>query len=186
MMQIEAPLRRFFESELIERLWPPALRERTRDAFFAQDALNAAQLGSGDPAGSGLVDLDRLLTRTSLRAPVLWMTGTSVPEVRLATDVAARGEGPALAEELLGLDALARREFHDAERRLALAEPHAAHAPRIRMWRVLALGHAGDGDAAGRLLEDSEVFARAPGADPAPWRWLAERFGLPDPTRPGR
>jgi hypothetical protein len=186
MMQIEVPLRRFLGSALVERLWPRALRERTREAFFAQDALNAAQLGPRDPAGSGLISLDRLLTRTSLYAPVLWMTGASVAEVRLAVEVEARGEVSAMAEEFLGLEALARREFRDAERRLALAEPHAAHAPQIRMWRVLALGLAGDVDAAAQLLEDAGRWARAPEADPAPWRWLADRFSLPDPMRPPR
>jgi hypothetical protein len=185
MMQIEVPLQRFQESELIDRLWPRSMREPTRQAFFAQDALNASQLGPRDPAGSGLIDLDRLLTRTNLHAPVLWLTGTSVAEVQLAADAQAHGRGSAMADELLGLDALARREFRDAERRLALAEPHASHAAQIRMWRVLALGLAGDTDGARRLLEDAARFARAPGAEPAPWRWLAERFALPDPTGPG-
>jgi spermidine synthase len=184
MMQIEAPLRRFLESDLIARLWPRSMREPTRQAFFAQDALNASLLGPRDPADSGLINLDRLLTRTNLHAPVLWLTGTSVAEVRLAADAVAHGQPSPMADELLGLDALARREFRDAEGRLALAEPDASHASQIRMWRVLALGLAGDTDGARRLLEDASRWARAPGADPAPWRWLAERFALPDPTRP--
>jgi hypothetical protein len=186
MMEIQTPFQRFFESALVERLWPRAVREQTRAAFFAQGALNASQLGPRDPAGSGLLNLDRLLTHTSLYAPVLWMTGASVSEVRIAAEVEARGEASAMAEELLGLEALARREFGDAERRLALAEPHAAHAEQIRMWRVLALGLAGDREGAARLLDDAGRWARAPDADPAPWQWLAERFALPDPTRSPR
>src|SRR3989304_2726527 len=83
------------------------------------------------------------------------------------------------AEEMLGLAALARRDYREAERRLGLAEPHATHAPQIRMWRVLALGLAGEREGCGRLLEDARGIARAPGADPTPWRWLAERFSLP-------
>ena len=60
LMQVEAPTRRFFASELIRRLWPVAMREPTRAAFLAQDAMNAVQFGSKAPAKSGLIDLERL------------------------------------------------------------------------------------------------------------------------------
>ena len=182
LMQVDEPRRRFFESDLVKRLWPEPWRELARAAFPAQDAMNASFLGPQDPGQSGLLALDRLLARTALYAPVLWATGTNVVQVRLAADAIARGEGSPMAEEMLGLDALARRDYREAERRLGLAEPHATHAPQIRMWRVLALGLAGEREGCGRLLEDARGIARAPGADPTPWRWLAERFSLPDPT----
>jgi spermidine synthase len=184
LMQVEQPLRRFFESDLVKRFWPETWRQSARAAFLAQDAMNATILGPQDPGQSGLLDLDRLLSRTRLRAPVLWATRTSVAELRLAEAAVARGEASPMAEEILGLDALARRDYREAERRLGLAEPHAAHARQIRMWRVLALGLAGDAEGCARLLEGARDMARAPGADPAPWRWLARRFSLPDPTEP--
>jgi predicted membrane-bound spermidine synthase len=183
-MQIDQPRRRFFESELVKRLWPETWRQGAREAFLAQDALNGTILGPQDPGQTGLVALDRLLARTTLRAPVLWATRTSVAEVRLAEAAVARGEASPRAEGILGLDALARRDYREAERRLGLAEPHAAHAPQVRMWRVLALGLAGDAEGCARLLEGARDMARAPGTDPAPWRWLARRFSLPDPTEP--
>ena len=93
LMQIAQPAQRFFASELVHRLWPASVREATRAAFLAQDAVNAAALGAHPPAGSGLADLDRLLTRTTLHAPVLWALGTSVAEVRLAQAAVARGRG---------------------------------------------------------------------------------------------
>jgi Flp pilus assembly protein TadD len=113
-------------------------------------------------------------------APALWATGTNYVQVRNARDAVARGETSPMADEMLGLDALARRDYREAERRLGLAEPHAAHAAQIRMWRVLALGLGGDKEGAGRLLGDA---VRLPGAqDSGPWHWLAGRFALPDPT----
>ncbi len=181
-IQIEEPRRRFFESDLVRRLWPEPWLEPTRAAYPVQDTMNAALFGPQDPGQSGLLALDRLLTRTALYAPVLWATATNVKEVGLAADAIARGEGSPMAEEVLGLDALARRDYREAERRLGLAEPHATHAPQIRMWRVLALGLAGDKEASGRLLNDARGMAGAPGADAAAWRWLAERLSLPDPT----
>jgi hypothetical protein len=117
---------------------------------------------------------------------VLWATRTSVAQVRLAEAAIARGEHSPMAEEMLGLDALARRDYREAERRLGLAEPYAAHARQIRMWRVLALGEAGDKDGCARLLESAREMPRERGADPAPWRWLARRFSLADPTEPSR
>ncbi len=183
-MQVDEPRRRFFESDLVKRLWPEKWREATRAAFQAQDAMNAMILGPHDPGQSGLLALDRLLARTTFYAPVLWATRTNVAEVRLAEAAVARGEGSPMAEEILGLDALARRDYPEAERRLGLAEPNAAHAPQIRMWRVLALGLAGDAEGSARLLAGARDMARAPRADPAPWRWLARRFSLPDPTEP--
>jgi predicted membrane-bound spermidine synthase len=180
LTQVTEPLERFAASELIRRLWPPEWREPTRAAFAAQDAMNATFLGPQDPAGSGLVPLDRLLSLTTMYAPVLWATGTNYVQVQNARNAVASGEASPMADEMLGLDALARRDYREAERRLALSEPHAAHAPQIRMWRVLALGLAGDKEGAARLLADA---ARLPGIqDPAPWRWLAGRFALPDPT----
>jgi hypothetical protein len=144
--------------------------------------MNATFLGPQDPGRSGLLALDRLLTRTTLYAPALWATGTNVAQVRLAEEAVARGEGSPVAQEILGLDALARRDYREAERRLGLAEPHAGHAPQIRMWRVLALGLAGDREGCARLLAGTAGVARVAGSDPLPWRWLARRFSLPDPT----
>ncbi len=182
LMQVEAPMRRFDESELVRRLWPEPTRAATRAAFLVQDAINAAAIGDHAPAGSGLADLDRLLSTTSLRAPILWALGTSVAEVRLAGAAVARGDDSAMAEEVLGMDALARRDFAEADRRLGLAEPHAAHAPRIRMWRVLGLGLGGDRKGAARLLAAAPELAGFRASDKAPWSWLARRLDLPDPN----
>jgi hypothetical protein len=178
LMQIEEPARRFFESELVNRLWPREWLEPTRVAFAAQNALNASILGPQEPAGSGLVALEQLITVSKLYAPVLWAAGTNVVEVQRAQEAAARGDRSPMVEEILGLDALARRDFREAERRLALAEPHASHAGLIRMWRVLALGLAGEADGCARLLAEAWALGRAPGADPSPWQWLAARFSV--------
>lgn len=180
--QVDQPLRRFFESELVKRLWPEEWREPTRAAFPAQDAMNATFLGPQDPAQTGLVPLDRILALTSLYAPVLWAAGTNVVEVRRAEEAIARGEGSPMADEVLGLEALARRDYREADRRLGLAEPHASHALRLRMWRVLALGLAGDREGCARLLEGARDMARTAGADLVPLDWLARRFGIADPT----
>ena len=184
LMQIEAPRRRFYASELVSRLWPEPVRAATHTAFLAQDAMNAAVFGPHPPAGSGLADLERLLSTTTLQAPVLWALGTSVAEVRLAQAALARGESSPEVDEILGLDALARRDYAEADRRLGLAEPHAAHATRLRMWRVLGLGLGHDKAGAARLLASAPELPGFRDRGKEPWRWLAERLGVPDPTAP--
>ncbi len=182
LMQIEEPARRFFESELVKRFWPREWLEPTRAAFAAQNALNASILAPPEPAGTGLMALEQLITLSRLYAPVLWAVGTNVVEVQRAQEAAARGDRSPMVEEILGLDALARRDFREAERRLALAEPHAPHSGLVRMWRVLALGLAGDADGCARLLAEARALGHAPGADPAPWQWLAARFSVSGET----
>src|SRR5262249_42249936 len=92
LMQVAQPPRRCFESERVRRLWPAEWREPTRAAFHAQDAMNATLLGPQEPAGSGLIALDHLLTLTSMYAPTLWATGTNYVEVRNAREAAAGGD----------------------------------------------------------------------------------------------
>jgi hypothetical protein len=180
LTQVDEPLRRFEASDLVRRLWPPEWRAPTRAAFLSQDAMNATFLGPQDPAGSGLIPLDRLLSMTTMYAPVLWATGTNAVEVRNAREAVASGDASPMAHEILALDALARRDYREAETRLGRAEPSSAQSAQIRMWRVLALGLAGDKEGAGRLLGDAVHLPAA--QDPRPWRWLAGRFALPDPT----
>ncbi len=137
LTQVTEPLKRFEASDLVRRLWPPEWREPTRAAFLAQDAMNATFLGPQDPAGSGLIPLDRLLSLTTMYAPVLWATGTNYVQVRNARDAVARGESLpdgrrdarsrcARAPRLSGSReaAGARR----APRRARCADPHVARA----------------------------------------------------------
>ena len=178
LLQIKAPLARFYASDLVRRLWPEAMREATRAAFYAQDAMNAAAFGAHDPAGSGLADLDRLLSETTLRAPVLWTLGTSVAEVRLARPPWRAGKTRRRPRRSSPWTRSHGRDYAEADRRFGLAEPHAAHAARIRMWRVLALGLGGDKDAAARLLEAAPGLAGSRASDEASWSWLARRLAL--------
>jgi predicted membrane-bound spermidine synthase len=174
---------RFARSELARRLWPEAMREPTLMAFTVQAALNRLFL-SGLNARTvndleTVADLEAILSRTNLVTPALWLMGSSVEEVRIAEAAAARGAREPLLDELLAIAALSRRDYRAAERGLARAEPHAAHGRILRQWRILALGLAGDTAGAGRLLGEARPWIESPGADPAPWQWLARRFGLP-------
>jgi hypothetical protein len=104
-----------------------------------------------------------------------------VEEQELAGRAAAAGSTSPELLEIRGLQALARRRYAEAESLLAGAEPHAAQAPRLRRWRILAAGLAGDRASAARLLAEAEDLirgARSPEEREA-WRWLSRRFDLP-------
>lgn len=180
MMETEPARQRFRASRLITQLWPAALREASLTAFPAQRLVNRmgwVQQG----AMPGLPALEEVLTRSSLQTVALWHLGTSSEEQDIAARLASAGvQNPELAE-LQGLGALARRDYRAAEAFLAHAEPHAAHAARLRQWRILAASLAGERDRAAHLLAEARPLIKHPAADPADWSWLARRIGSSAP-----
>lgn len=185
LMETGAARERFANSAWIRRLWPSGWREKSLPEFAIQERMNRLTLGiqyysmPGAPAGSSrsLVELDTLLSETTLETAVLWGTGTSAEEQRIAEALRSGGAVMPILDEILALGALSRRDYRAAEQGLARAEPHANHAAVIRQWRILALGLAGDVDGAGRLL--GEARASFSNQNPAPWNYLEERFQLP-------
>ena len=184
LMETGQARERFRTSPFVRRLWPPEWKEKTLAAFETQAILNrlAWSVETVLPP-STLSDQEAAIT-AGTEALALWSLGTSVEEQELAAGVAAADPHPELLE-IQGLQALARRRYVEAESLLAGAEPDAANASRLRRWRILALGLAGDRGGAARLLTDAEPLvrgARSP-EDREAWRWLAERFDLASPAR---
>jgi hypothetical protein len=183
MMDTGETRERFRRSAFVRQFFPPEWVARTLEAFPAQAILNRHAWATERlvPAGD-LADLAAALAAGE-ETLALWLLGTSAEEQELAARAAAAGlAGPEL-EEVRGLGALARRDYLTAEARLAAAEPHAAHAARLRRWRVLAAGLAGDRDRAARLLASAEPLAGSAAApeDRNAWQQLARRFALPLP-----
>jgi spermidine synthase len=178
LMNTREARRRFAASANVARLWPEGLRERTLLAFDEQVRINAALLRPylALSADARLADLASALTGSRNRMPVLWLMGSGVDEQRAASAAAARGEsGPAL-QELLGIEAMAARDYRRAEQLLAQAEPFARHAGTIRRWRILALALAGDLAAARELLPPASRWTEGTRSDAAEWQWLSERL----------
>jgi hypothetical protein len=185
MMDADRCRERFLRSAFVGRMWPEGLRERTRPFFDSQKIINntlSQAYGMGAPVGIG--DLESILTGTDLRAPVLWIMGSSSDEQRAAAEARAQGARDPILDEVEGIRAMADREYRRAEELLGRAEPFAAEAGGLRRYRILALGHAGEKEGAARLLESAGVWTRKPGADLAEWTVLAERLGLENPTHP--
>lgn len=173
LQQPGACAERFLASEMVRRLWPPGLRERTLAWFAWQGVFNRDYEDAARP--EALAELWSVLETTPLvTLPLLQLD--SEPRIR-ATARARHLEGgvhPALAFHL-GAAALADRDYDAAARFFAAAREagHSFHSPRL--MRALALGLAGRELEARLAVESVAASSLPPHAHP--WRaWLVERL----------
>jgi predicted membrane-bound spermidine synthase len=174
---------RFLRSPFVRRMWPEGLRERTLPFFESQKVINdtlSAMYRMRAPVGIG--ELEATLTETGLRTPVLWIMGSSAEEQRAAALARRAGNREPMLDEIQGIGAMADRDYRRAAELLGRAEAFAAQGDRLRRYRILALGLAGEREQAGLLLESSGAWTRKPGADLVEWTLLATRLGLTDPA----
>jgi hypothetical protein len=168
---------RFRTSAFISALWPAGLRERSLAYFEWQRRIDEGFQTLAfwqPPSTAGLAELDGVLTRTPLRTLALWSLGTSAGEQAVVAGLAARGRRH---EELLGLGALADRDYSGAAAAFARA-PGPANPYR----RTYALGLAGRMDEANGLADAIRARSDRP-ADQAFWAWMEGRFGTSPTSR---
>jgi spermidine synthase len=180
MMDPERCRERFLHSSFVRRMWPLGLPEQTLPFFESQKILNnvlSQVYRMGTPVG--ISDLESTLTGTALRTPVLWIMGSDAEEQRAATEARRQGAWEPMLEEIQGVGAMADREYRRAAELFGRAEPFAAQGDRLRKYRMLALGLAGEREQAARLLESAGAWTTNPRTDLSEWRWLAARFSLP-------
>lgn len=187
LMETRRARERFRSSPFIRRHWAPEWRDAALGAFETQALLNrhAWSTESLLPP-STLADQDKALASGD-EVLALWSLGTSVEELALADEARAAGESDPQLFEILAMRALARHDWLEAESLLERAEPHAAHAPRLRRLRILAAGLASDRERAARLLAEAGplVSNARDDAQADGWAWLARRFELPAPGASG-
>ena len=136
LMDVSRTRSLFESSAWIRKIWPAALRERTLEDFGAQGLINRGSAGYGEAALS-LTEVEAILTGTALRVPVLTAFLTSDSEIGAARRAAARGVSDPFIDELLGIDALADRDYGRAAEALQRAE-RGSHAAELRPLRVLS------------------------------------------------
>jgi predicted membrane-bound spermidine synthase len=157
--------RRFAASRFVADLWPPAVRAGSLAYFEWQGLLDEAMIAQTvwqPPSTVGLTELDAVLTRSALRTLALWLLGTNADEQRAVSELAVRGQRH---EELLGLGALASREYESAA---ASFERVSGAANRQRRAYALAL--------AGRWSQVEELARTDDGTGTEFWAWMRVRF----------
>jgi predicted membrane-bound spermidine synthase len=179
MMDVEETRAAFASSAWIRAVWPAALRERTLGEFETQRLINQGSRGYGEPA-LYIAEAEAILTRTSLRVPVLSAFFTSDAETGAARRAAARGRDDRFIAELLAFDALGDRDYSRAADFFLKAEG-GGPAGELRALRVLSLGLASRLPEARKAI--SETKPPTTPADQATWAWLARRFGAPPSSR---
>jgi predicted membrane-bound spermidine synthase len=182
LMEMEPARDRFRASALVRRLWPSDWIEPTLAAFPARALVDRLAWTVEEVAPAiTLPELEAAVRPGGGEALALWYLGSSAEEQALAANEAARGSHAPELIELEGLAAFARRDYRAADTLLGQAEPFAQHAPRLRRWRILALGLAGEKERAVRLMADAGALMARPGERREDWIWLSTRFGLDSP-----
>jgi predicted membrane-bound spermidine synthase len=162
--------RRFEASAFVRRLWPEALRERTAAAFEGQAILNRTIMGGYASPDARFEDLRRVLTGTSLRTLPLLLMGTEDLELRHAHAALARGEKDPTLDYLLGLEAVADRDFERAASRFERAAAEGAPIAGVRFAQAFCRLLAGDPERAATL--SASARATAPPEEGPLWAWL--------------
>jgi spermidine synthase len=157
----------FARSAFVRRTWPPGLRERTLAAFAELGpVLGAGWTPYGVPR-PGLRELHDVLERTRVRTGVLWMMGTDVFSERAARAASESGTDDPERDVVLGISAMADRDYRGAERLFARVQSRVRSAGSLVAWRVLALCLAGERAEATRLADSGEA---RPAETVAGWR----------------
>jgi hypothetical protein len=170
---------RFAASALIRRLWPEAMRAGTLARFEDQEIVNRFYWRGAGPGGVGLGDVERLLRHSEVRTPVLWLLGSDDEQERAARRALGGGVDEPLLHETLGASSFADRDYAKAESWYARAQPGSADPERAAILRTFARVMSGDEAGARTLLR--EAVGSGPLQHRAPWQWLAQRLGEPDP-----
>jgi spermidine synthase len=170
----------FEASDLVRRLWPPALRERTLASFLDLGVVEGYgwHKRSGTPA-PGLPELHALLTRTRLRTPVQWFLGGGSLELQIAARAAARGLTDPGIDHVRGAGALADRDYRRAAELFRSAQRRSPAPENDAPLLVLALAMAGQKAEAVAVMREASGWRRP--KDVESWRWLSRTFDLPDP-----
>jgi hypothetical protein len=167
---------RFARSDFVRRVWPEGLRQRTLDTFAAIGPVLAAGWVPYGVPPPGLGELHDLVAGTRARAGVLWIMGSNAFEERAARAARARGAVDPETDEVLGIAAMADRDYPEAERLLARAQAHARATGRLVAWRVLARCRSGDGEGAAALAASDEA---RPARNEPGFARMAAACGLP-------
>jgi len=195
---------RFETSPLIARLWPERLRAASPPYFEFHDTINAHMYGDLLPSPNAIREVHRVLTGSSLKAPVLWRLGSNADTQRVVAGATpAELENP-LLQFHLGVRLLSERSFAAAAESFGSAAQLAAPAAtpgaastgdNAFALRIFALCMAGRAREAQELIREPwEESLRQSGVEPgtaahAPlppfWMWMKETFGI-DPRLPQR
>jgi predicted membrane-bound spermidine synthase len=179
----ERARRRFAASAFVQRLWPPQLLERTLAAFAFQSIVHEVAVRPG-PRGTPeryFEDLHRILTDSPYETLALWHLGVNADILPIIDRRLAAGDSVATHARVLGLRALAARDYDGAAAHLGTL-PETATDRSLQYCHLYALCMAGRPAEARRLAAESLVRRAADDGDRSFWKWAGRRLGVPAPA----
>jgi len=135
----EAARERFQESPFITQLWPLTLRERTLPYFELQRIINALIDVAGHPLEKNIADLETLLTRSPLEAPILWYMGSTSTVQQMITTLGPQERNLPVWQYHVAAGLVAEHRFEEALDPLRNAEGDPEHALAARVFRIYLL-----------------------------------------------
>jgi len=160
---------------LVERLWPPSLREASLGYFSLQPLADGGTHFPSNPRAV-LERIHGIQVGTPLRTVVAWQLDRSADTRDAAVAARRHGRrGPALDYED-AVQALANRDFAAAARDFARASDAGAGERTALYYRLYALAMAGHLDEVRSLATREGVVDGAHPDDGEVWAFLASRF----------
>jgi spermidine synthase len=174
-MRPDVARNRFAKQPLVERLWPPELRQKSL-AYFAFQPL--ADGGARFPSNPRAVleRIHRLQTETPLRSIVAWQLERSADTRDAAEAARRRGRRGSALDYEAAVHALADRDYATAAHGFARAADGDPERREILYYRLYALAMAGSFDTARTLAAQQEMPNAAHSDDAPVWRFLTARF----------
>ncbi len=129
---------RFTASPLIRRLWPEPMIGRT-GPYFELERIANNLLVTTAPVYRDPADLHRVITGTTLTAPVLWFMGTTSDVQRAIGTLSPEQRSQPIWQYQLAAGYLSERKFGEALEPFRQAEQRPALFATARLFRIYAL-----------------------------------------------
>jgi hypothetical protein len=167
------------------------LRAASLPYFEFQDVINAHMYGDLVKSAPAIEDVHRVLTRSSLMAPVMWRLASNSDIQRIVAEATPEELTNPLLQFHRGIGLIAERNYAAAAEALSRAEQLPEVSDNAFALHIYALCMSGQTRQAEDLTRAPFAeFLRATGhSGPVPdaslppyWRWMKKTFGI-DPSR---
>ena len=174
---------RFQQSALIKRLWPERLRSASPRYFEFQDVIDAHYFGDLVKQPLAIDDVHRVLTRSSLSAPVLWRLASNSDIQQVVSNATPEERANPLLQFHLGIRLISERNYAAAAEALSRAEQLPDVSNNAFALHIYALCMSGQIALAQELSSEAFAAARASSLPPL-WVWMKDTFGIDPPGGP--
>ena len=169
---------RFGESPLIENLWPRPLMQETLPCFEFQGITNEFFDLWSRPFDKNIDDLHRVLTQSTLTAPVMWYMDSSSDVQRALETLNPEERDVPGVQYHIAAGLVSERRFERALDALHKSEGNLNLLPAARMFRIYVLCLLQRMDEARGLALDTHQILQQDSRVEGWWDFLADTYGV--------